>query len=454
MEFVPKTETAMLRDMAAATAVRSALSDVTTSGSVFGLLRAVASELAEANLAIGAVLDLMSVLTAAGTDLDETASLIVPGLLRRGRARAAVGRVQLERPAPGGALTEHVPAGTSVLTDDGTVVLTTSVAVVTGTDTLSTEVSAVAAEVGPTGNLAVGAVTRISGSVGTFTSATNTTPFTGGRTRESDDDFKRRILTYVATLSRSTPSAMSGALLGVVDAVTGKEVKFLLVFEDQVDRGNVIIYIDDGAGTARETASPIAGEIVIASAVGGEEYLYLASGPVAEDETITITSSIRGALTLGTDVSLNPTTRRLYFTPALVAGESITGNYTPYSGLIAEVQRLVDGDARAPDSYPGLRAAGTVVRVRSSTASSFPVVMTITVDPSFDKTSLKTTADNETLLYINSLGIGQTYIHNELVQRIMDIQGIVDVNFLTPTGNLTPQPHEVFRITTNDVDVD
>lgn len=454
MRYQPKSENDVLADLVSAVVARTDLSDVTTTGSLYGVLRALASELGEAHMSVSLLVQLFGIFTARGTDLAQVARTIAPGLLAPGSARHSVGRVQFTRTAPLAPATEFLAPGTVCLSDTGLRFVTTAAAFASGFGLTTNEVSAVAAEPGEDSNIAAGAIRLIASGSSPFISATNTTPFTGGRSRESDDSFRTRLLNYVASLSRSTPEAFLGSILGATDLATGKVVQFVKVFEDPADRGNVIVYIDDGAGSAKELSTPVAGEIVTAAAAGGEEYLYLATGPICESEPLTVTSSIRGALTRGVDFWLNPASRLLWFTPPLVATEAITAGYTPYMNLVATVQKIIDGDPRDLENYPGLRAAGVVVRVQTPLVLTLPIAMRLTVDSSYDRVELRAQADDVTLRYVNSLGIGESFVLNELVQRVMEIAGVTDVAISAPTSNIAAQPFQIFRNTTNDVDVD
>ena len=83
-----------------------------------------------------------------------------------------------------------------------------------------------------------------------------------------------------------------------------------------------------------------------------------ATGHVELDDTT-------GVITLGTlppdHAHRDPRTGAA--APGLRAGATVRATYAHYTGLIAEVQRVVSGDPDERLRYPGWKAAGTRVRV-------------------------------------------------------------------------------------------
>ena len=454
--------------------------------------------------------------------------------------RQAVGK-QLFSRSFNDATTKFVAAGTIMQTQDGQRYVTlesTSVHATSpeqipgngvGVDT--PPVSAQAISTGEAGDAGTDVVTQLVSRPTGFTTTTNTSAYIGGRDRETDDQFRSRIQTYVASLSRCTVEALESITFGIRDDATGKQVIFNKVVEDQVDRGNVTLYIDDGAGTAADRAEtsptgiitsmsePVAGtfqavtaddvvrpELItygtvtvggtagtpanegtfpltaiiddntfeytngagvlgddpttftfgpepVATALGNEEFLQLNHAPIDQGLTVAINSDTRGDLVDGSEVFVNPASGLLFFVPPLDAGEVITATYTYFTNLIALVQRVVDGDPNDRSNFPGIRAAGVLVRVLTPIPRVIDVEASLNILDGFDRTDV--IADVRTAIdtYINNAGISADIIRHELIERIMGVSGVFDVDLVEPATNINILDNEIGRTTSASVTV-
>lgn len=444
----------------------SGLTDVADTAVMKHLGAAFARELDEAYYQMTRVSALFDVDTAAGDDLDERAAEIQPGTLTRVGARSSIGQVIFSRNTSTGSVT--IPSGSVVRTAEGIEFATTSQTTILDTQTSSPETPVVAVEPGLAGNVGANTVVKFSNRIPGVDSVTNNTTLTGGLDKESDDSFRGRIKGFIASLSRCTVEALEFISKGIEDSVTNKTALFTHVFEDPVDRGNVILYIDDGAGTAATDvldiglgAVDLPTETVIAAALGGEEFLDLDNKPLDIDTVSpVITSNIRGVLTNLTDYNINPASGRIFFSPALVVGEEITAQYRVYTGLIAAVQKVVDGDANDRTNFPGYRAAGVLVRVLSPvvislgvTAGVTGVSVQLTLPDGSDFATASAAAQNAILDYINNRGISGDIIRNELIERIMSATNATDINLVTPVANLVVNDDEIARISTANITI-
>jgi uncharacterized phage protein gp47/JayE len=443
----------ILQDIIGRVVARSSLSDVSDTAQFKWLAAGIARELDETYFQFTRLRDLFDLQKAAGEDLDERAQEIQPGTVLRVQARRAIGTVVFSRTLTVGTVT--IPAGTVVKTADGTIFTTTLQAQILNTQTSSTPVSVVASEPGVSGNVPAATVVKFGAKIPGVDVVTNTTPTTQGRDKESDDSFRQRLLNFIASLSRCTPEALEFLAVGAEDPVSGQVVQFAKIVEDIVNRGDFTLYIDDGAGTAAQLGTPVVGEVVIASALGGEEYLNLLQYPIDDTgvSTLTITSSIRGALVRGTDYYLNPANGQLLFSPPLAATEQITASYTPWIGLIAWVQQLVDGVPSDRLNYPGYRAAGTRCIVASPTIVAISVEAALTVSSGADLTTAIASAEAAVLDYINNVGISGDIIRNELIERIMGVSGVTDVDLIIPSGNVVVLDDQLPRTNTGIINI-
>lgn len=431
---------------------RSTLSDVSDTSQFKTIAAGVARELDEAYFQFTRLRDLFDIQKAAGEDLDERAREIQPGTIRRIQARRAIGLVVFSRTLTVGTVT--IPSGTVVKTADGTVFTTTIQVQILDTQTDSISVSIVAQDPGIIGNVPSLTIVKFGSKIPGVDVVTNTAPTTQGRDQESDDGFRGRLLNFIASLSRCTPEALEFLTIGAEDPVSTKVVQFAKIVEDIVDLGNVTLFIDDGAGTAAELDTPIVAEVVIASALGGEQFLNLAESPV--DDTgvspLDIISDIRGTLVRGTDYFLNPASGKIKFDPTLVATEEITANYTPWINLIPHIQKLVDGNVNDRLNFPGFRAAGVRVLVLSPTITQISVEAALTVVGE-DLTTAQNAVESAILEYINNVGISGDIIYNELIDRIMGVTGVVDVDLTVPSGNVTVLDDQLPRTNTGIINI-
>lgn len=456
---------------------RTDLSDLTDSSAVKHVLAAVAREMDDTHFQITRLTDLFSIDRATGADLDERAADIQPAVVRRQGARRAVGTVVFSR-AVAAATTVVIPTGTIVRTANGTSFRTTAQAQITvaspevvsghGVGRDSNLVSATAVEPGSIGNVAPNTIRKFASKPAGVDEVTNVTAFTTGRDQESDDEFRDRLKQFIASLSRSTVDSLESIVLGVEDPtpLSDKIVVFSHVFEDPIDRGNVIVYVDDGAGTASTTANVVGENVTFGlagtpadTAIGGEEFLDLNNRPIDLSQVVTITSvSIgfgggRGVLISGQDYFLNPASGRIFFDPPLVFGEKITASYTHFTGLIREVQKVIDGDPADRANYPGYRAGGVLVRVLPPVVRQLNVSAVLTVVEGFDRPTVIANAEAAVSRYINGLGISGDVIRNEIIEQIMGVAGVVDLTLTVPATNTAILDNEIPRIISGDINI-
>lgn len=226
-----------------------------------------------------------------------------------------------------------------------------------------------------------------------------------------------------------------------------------------------VVYTNAGGASATPAAGTYAlnGELLTEgllgspadTAVGGEEYLDLTHAPVRLRglTPITVSSSTRSTLTLNTHYTINPTTGRIRFTPALAAGEGIRVLYTYYTGLIDLVQRVIDGDPTDRLNFPGVRPAGVTVVVTTPEVVPLTVRVTLQVARGSNRTTINNAVESAISAYINGLGISGDVIRNELIEQIMGVAGVVDCTLELPAANIVMNDNQLPRITANDIDV-
>lgn len=438
-----------------AVVARTDLADLTDSSVFKHFLAAIARELDEAYYQMALIPDRWNIDTAVGDDLDQRAAEIQPALLYRQQATKATGQVTFARVGTSG--TVVIPSGTIVKTADGKEFVTTAVATIPNLSTTAAPVAAIAREAGASGNVAPGTVIKFDAKPAGVDTVTNAASFATGSDKETDDAFRSRLKRYIATLARCTPEALE-FIAQSVQLSNGQRVVYSHVYEDPINRGEVTLYIDDGAGTA-ETVDVIASENVTLglagpppdSAVGGEEFLSLDNKPVKTASPFTLTSSVRGALVSGTDYLLDDASGQLYFTPALVTGEVITASYTAFTGLIEEVQKVVDGDPNDRANYPGWRAAGVRVRVATPQILQQVVEASVVVKDGYSQSAVFDEIEAALSAYINGLGISGDVVRNEVIATIMSVAGVYNCSVIQPASDVIMLDDQLPRLTSGNI---
>lgn len=448
---------------------RSALTDLSPGDPLMQLTGGVAFEFEDARLDMARLLELYSIDNAEGEDLDERALEALPdGFERRGNLRAN-GRLRWRTQNPV-AVEVPIPAGTAAAKPGNPRVLyVTTVAgrIAAGStqseraDGTDGDIPALAVEAGSGGNAETDEVGIIVTPVPNAVRVHNPVPFRDGREAETDDDFRARIRAETRSLSRCIPEALkTRALKAEVD---GRRVVVASVWEDPIRRGNVTVYVDDGAGTVTETAQAPAESLTDAvnGAVGGEQEFYLRQRPVKGAITLAYTpdgGAVRN-LALGVDYIFIPARGYVWLNPDVFPTGFDPGDallvqpYTHYSGLIRQAQRLIDGDPADTVNYPTWRAAGIVVTVLSPQVIQGIVRAHIVVSTDADRDAVRAEVRRRLAAYHNGLGIGAPWILAEAIERAMGAAGMVDIVFEAPVENVPVAYNQVHRLTSGNLTV-
>jgi hypothetical protein len=187
------------------------------------------------------------------------------------------------------------------------------------------------------------------------------------------------------------------------------------------------------------------------TAVGGETTLWLNNKPIKISEPLAMVSSTRGVLVNTVDYLLNEATGQLDFLTPLTTGEQIEANYTYYTGLIAFVQKILDGDPNDQTTYPGLRAAGIFAIAKTPQVLLQNVNVTVTVLEGYDQTDTRNRVRQAIKDYINTLAISGDLIRERLGQWIMDVPGVYDVILTTPSVNVPILDDQMARTTDSNI---
>lgn len=153
-----------------------------------------------------------------------------------------------------------------------------------GEDSIS-NVAIVAENAGADSNAGSDTIVQFKESPFTSAAVKNTSPVSGGKDIESDDDLRERLKNYSATLSRGTRAAILSAIVGVSDSTDGKQVSSATIQEPTTYAEPSLIYIDDGSGFQPSTQGQSV-DVLLASAGGGEQFLQLSNFPIPRPQVV------------------------------------------------------------------------------------------------------------------------------------------------------------------------
>jgi uncharacterized phage protein gp47/JayE len=236
-----------------------------------------------------------------------------------------------------------------------------------------------------------------------------------------------------------------GYILVSPEDVSQREI---LAFSGVDHSTNIISLVGTTAHNHDHSDEVVLIDLIEDDAESGENFFQLSNFPVIRssyrlwvDDGSTVQFKQEGI-----DYFLNRGTGQIEFIGSgVAAGTRIGANYAYYTALLAQVQKVIDGDPTNPSTYPGLRAAGIRAVVETPVIRRVSVRCSITAKSGFQEVDL-TPAVQETIeSYINGLGIGDDVIIAEIVRRAMTITGVQDVVVILPTTNIVVLENELPR---------
>ncbi len=148
-------------------------------------------------------------------------------------------------------------------------------------------ISVLCTQTGSIGNIPLGTLTQFSSVPFPGASPSNTTPYTNGTDLESDFDYRDRIKKTRQARSKGTDVALVNSVLNVIAPDEQKRVSSASVEAASNNLLPTILRIDDGTGY-EPIYSGIGNEILIDSALGGEDKLQLNNTPVVKAQLTAI----------------------------------------------------------------------------------------------------------------------------------------------------------------------
>lgn len=452
---------------------KTKLTDLLVGSPLAQVIMAVARSHESLYLQVAKIPAIFAIASASGDDLTQRA---VDYNTTRAAAQYAVGMVRFSRTNPV-AQALAIPAGTKVATSTGKTYTTLVSATIPGLATQSADVGIIAAVAGAASNMPVGAVvtvvTTFNGPEAAGLACQNLAPVQSGADAESDAALRQRLVNLVLGLNRTSPISIPARAMQISIA-DGSRVRTAALIEDPLAPGRATLYVDNGTGTtvvleSHGTAIPLAGEVLVAVAGGGEARFRVQAPPIevngAGTPQITLyRTPLAGApqqLVVNVAFYVIPSTGQIKLDPVLfpaglTAGDKLEAVYFAWGGLIRAVQWDTDGRGSAPTTYPGGRAAGVFLSVRAPTVYKPAITVRPTVASGYTAAAVRTAVQNALLTEINSLGIGEDVVLARLYDVAMDVAGVTDFVVVVPApadppANIVVGDNQLVRLVAADI---
>ena len=426
--YPPRSSEALLRDTAARYVTR-APGDLHEGSALLHFFASLAETLAGTEYRLGTIRDSFFLETVSGADLDRRVAELPASGLRRQAATAASGAVNFTRVDTTGAL--DIPVGTIVgRVDDGDArYRTTALAsMAIGVDSVN-DVPVVALSPGATGNAPSLAINQIVDGPADLETVRNPSPLTNGQDAESDDALRARARKYLASLARCQPAALEYAAQAFV-STDGQRFSFARIFEDISRPGYSELVVDDGSGLAgvRRAGADATGTVPEA----GQTLLWHEAPAVEPIEEVAVDRGGQ-AITLRRadgDIISIPERGLVYVvdSAALEPDDDWTiSGYEVFTGPVAELQKVIEGDLDDPTNLPGRRAAGTRVRVVPPETELVGFDLHVVPVAGADLETMRTAVRDAVIGYLGTLGPGEPAYISKIYARVMADPRVLNV---------------------------
>lgn len=188
-----------------------------------------------------------------------------------------------------------------------------------------------------------------------------------------------------------------------------------------------------------------------------------AGGATPSLGSYSVTDFAADPLEPGVDYVFNEATGELELTTVLTEHDSLVaaddgalpsvGAYTYTRGLVAYVQRLVNGDMTDRENFPGLNASGTKIVVVVPTIITPQIQIQVVAAAGVIDANLIAIVKAVIQAYINSLGIGQQVILAEIVRLVKSLSGVANCKVLSPSSDVSVAAGQLPRVADTDIEV-
>lgn len=432
MTYTPRTRDELARRVLGALVTRSRLNDTQQGSVIDTMAQAIGAIAAGAEQRLASIRDGFDLRNASGAELDERVAELPPYTIERLPAQRARGYVVVILED---GLTDPVtiPQGSTFSRSDNGAVYATLEEVTVPATVRVVNVEVEASIAGVIGNAPSATLNRVEDAPAEIIAVNNGQAISTGRDEESDASLKRRAMLYLQGLARCQPAAIEFAALSA-------DLPLRLIVADLYELPNTAgmseLYIEDGSGTLnnQRTAGRISSLTVPA---GGVRVLYHDAPAVADVVPALVDGGVITPLDRSLYVSI-PERGVIYLDESAVdEGDTLqTLPYEVYTGPIATIQSLIEGDPNNPEASAGYRAAGTRIRVLSPSVVRVSLDLQVTAENGVDYQDLENRITENLTALASELKVGAPLYAAALIDVVMDLEGVINVHvFNTGTSD-------------------
>lgn len=116
--------------------------------------------------------------------------------------------------------------------------------------------------------------------------------------------------------------------------------------------------------------------------------------------------------------------------------------YSYWTGLVKLVHSTIYGDDTQLDAFPGVGAAGITFRILAPTINQLSVQLNVTLANGVSLGSLQNEIKSAVSGYVDSLGVGDDVIIEEIRSAVIQVPGVIDVSLVSPIANIAIADNE------------
>lgn len=259
-------------------------------------------------------------------------------------------------------------------------------------------------------------------------------------------------------------SSLAVALVGGESTISLEDANgfpstgWIFIEEDASGNPGELIEYTGSANNVLTLATTVAGvhdlaaivnfvEIVTSSAESGQRRFSFNNFPIVRfsQKVFVNTGTSWIPFTADSEYILNRGTGefQIVASTGLPAGSQIIASYDYYTNLIAQVQKVLEGDSKDPTNFPGVKASGIRLNVEAPVLRRITVRASISAEPGNNESDLAPSVVEAIENYIRSLGIGEDVILSKIVDVAHNITGLRDITIQVPTNNITILENEL-----------
>ena len=187
-------------------------------------------------------------------------------------------------------------------------------------------------------------------------------------------------------------------------------------------------------------------EEVCAAAEDGQNFFHLLYWPIRANTTKMFDNS-SGLLALraqDTDYFLNRANGDVqYISLGMPSAAKVYAHYSYSTGLMYEVQKVLNGDPDNPTTYPGVVAAGIIVHVDTPVIRSVEITVSLTVTNGYDALEVANEVKVSLQGYIDSRRIGDNILISRIIETAMQVGGVENVTVKSPVADIVILENEL-----------